>query len=167
MSSDSLFCLREVLVRRAIAVMPQRHPLAWRALPRAGGTLQRLPVDVQTVLRQAADVLIDQPHEVLDHSQHPQLRADREVGSDVSKECSRRSGEMAAVGHQSLDRRLTVAQYALVISPGPGATRVFDDLIRELAVDGPAKSVCAVVHGRLLLAGLPAKPRRRRLPRAH
>jgi hypothetical protein len=53
--------------------MRQRHPLAWRALPRAGATLQRIPVDVQAVLWQAAHVLLDQPQEVLDHSQHPQL----------------------------------------------------------------------------------------------
>ena len=52
-SGVELLRLGEVLVRRAVAVVRQRHPLARRALAGARAALQRVAVRVEAVLRLA------------------------------------------------------------------------------------------------------------------
>ena len=51
----------EVLMRGAVAVVRQRHPLARRALARARAALQRIAVDVKSVDRQAAEEIVATP----------------------------------------------------------------------------------------------------------
>lgn len=57
---QELFGLCEMLVRRAVPVVRQWHPLAGSAPARAGTTLQRISVRVESVLRQRAQELLDQ-----------------------------------------------------------------------------------------------------------
>jgi hypothetical protein len=54
------FRLCEVLMGWAIAIVWQRHPLAWRSLPGAGATLQWIPMRVESIARQIANELVDQ-----------------------------------------------------------------------------------------------------------
>src|SRR5262249_37175141 len=53
-----LLGLGEVLVRRAVAVVRQWHPLTGRALPGTRPALQRIPVDVEPVLRLPREELV-------------------------------------------------------------------------------------------------------------
>ena len=72
--ASELLGLRQVLMRGAVAVVRQRHPLARRALAGARATLQRVAVDVEAVLRLAAQELVGEVQVALDHAQHAQLR---------------------------------------------------------------------------------------------
>ncbi len=110
-----LLGLGEVLVRRAVAVVRQRHALARGALARARAALQRVSVDVEPVLRPGCEELVSESQIALDHVQHAHLRVQREVRADITEQRARRPGKVMPVGRKPLNSRLTRAQHALVV----------------------------------------------------
>src|SRR2546423_13751331 len=78
-----LLRLSQVLMRGAVTVVRQWHPLAGRALAGAGTALQRIPVDVEPVLRLVGEKLVRELQVALDHAEHPALGVQREVSADV------------------------------------------------------------------------------------
>src|SRR4051794_26834711 len=74
---------REMLMRRAVAVVRQRHALAGRALARRGAALQRVAVDVVAVLRLALQPLLGERDEARHRHADARLLPHRKVDADV------------------------------------------------------------------------------------
>ncbi len=132
-------------MRRAIAVVRQRHPLAGSSLAGARPALERVAVGVESILRKSLDELVGEVEVALDHAQDPHLRIHREVRADVLKQRPRRMSEVPSVGRKPLDRRLACAQHALVIGPISAHVRILHDVARKLSVDRATKSIHAAL----------------------
>src|SRR5690349_3818078 len=102
-----LLGISEMLMRGAVAVMRQWHPLAGRTLARACTAAERVAVDVEAVVRLGLQVRVEYGEIALDHEQHSMLLVNREVCANVAEQRPRWVSEIVAVGGQSFDRRLT------------------------------------------------------------
>src|SRR4051794_30253751 len=81
LSRDGLFELlggRQMLVRRAVAVVRQRHALARRPLARRRTALERVAVDVVAVLRLLVEPVLGELQVARHRRAHPSLLAHRE-----------------------------------------------------------------------------------------
>src|SRR4051812_29464561 len=131
---------REMLVRRAVAVVRQRYALTRGALARGGATLQRVAVDVVAVLRLTLQPLVGELDEARDRRAHARLLAHRKVDADVVEQRAGGTLEVVAVRRQPFHRRLTGAKdRRMSIDAARGG--VAADVRRELAVDGPGELV--------------------------
>jgi hypothetical protein len=92
-----------MLMRRAVAVVRQWHPLAGRALAGAGPALQRIPVDVEPVQGLVGEKLVRELQVALDHAEYPALGVQREIRADVVEQRPCRPRKIMAVGRQPLD----------------------------------------------------------------
>src|SRR4051794_11220267 len=122
----------QVLMRGAVAVDVQRHPLARCAAAGRGAALQRVAVGVEAGARQALEHLLRRRHVAVDDVPHARPVADVEVRAHVAEERARGPSEVVLVGDQALDGRLACAKDGLVLLSTP------DDVPRDLAVDRPA-----------------------------
>ena len=98
-----LLGLGQVLMRRAVAVVVQRHPLARRAATRRGAALQRLAVNVESVLGHAIQDVERALHVSLHDAPHPWLGVHGEVGLDLLEQIARGAREVVAITDQPLD----------------------------------------------------------------
>src|SRR2546421_8439880 len=85
-----------MLVRRAVAVMRQRHPLAGRALARRRAALERVAVQVEALAGLAGEELIGAGQVELHDAVDALLAAHREVHADVVEQRARGTGEVVA-----------------------------------------------------------------------
>ena len=90
-------------MRRAVAVVVQRHPLARRAAARRGAALQRLAVNVESVLGHAIQDVERALHVSVHDAPHPWLGVHGEVGLDLLEQIARRAREVVAIADEPLD----------------------------------------------------------------
>ena len=98
-----LLGLGQVLVRRAVAVVMQRHPLARGASPRRGAALQWAALDVESVLGHAFQDVERALHVSLHDAPDPRLGVHWEVGLDLLEQIARGAREIVAISDLPLD----------------------------------------------------------------
>src|SRR3954468_6182900 len=126
-----LLRLGQVLVRRAVAVGVQRHPLARGAATGRRGALARVAVGVEAGAREALEHLPGRRHVAGDDVPHARPVADVEVGPHVAEERARGAGEVVLVGDEAPNGGLARVKHLFLLLSTP------DDVPRELAVDRP------------------------------
>ena len=98
-----LLGLGQVLMRRAVAVVVQRHPLAGSAATGRGAALQWLAVNVESVLGHAIQDVERALHVSLHDAPHPWLGVHGEVGLDLLEQIARWAREVVAIADEALD----------------------------------------------------------------
>jgi hypothetical protein len=90
-------------MRRAVAVVVQRHPLARRAASRRRATLQRPALNVEPVLGHALQDVERAVHVPLHDTPDPRPSVHGEVRLDLLEQIARRAREVVAITDQPLD----------------------------------------------------------------
>jgi hypothetical protein len=93
-------------MRRAVAVVVQRHPLAGSAATGRGAALQRLAVNVESVLGHAVQDVERALHVSLHDAPDPRLGVHGEVGLDLLEQIARGAREVVAIADEALDSGL-------------------------------------------------------------